>query len=240
MNIQERLFALRDENYKIFQSKLVPNLNPDTVIGVRTPLLRRFANEIAGTEDANRFLLSLPHAFYEENNLHGYIIEKTASFDECIARLDAFEPFIDNWATCDCFTPKILQSDCEKLLLIAEEKLRSRRAYTARFWLRMLMTFFLDDRFELPVLQTASSVKNCLSSFSEQAPALHSDDYYVKMMIAWFFAEALAKQWEIALAFLKENRLDKWTHNKALQKAAESLKIPDEHKALLKTLKRKI
>ena len=221
--IQQRLFELQDLKYRDFQCKLMPTVAPETVIGVRTPALRALAKELAGSEEAAEFLKILPHEYYEENNLHGFIIERLKGYDETVAALDAFLPYVDNWATCDLMSPKVFKKHTEELLGKIDEWLASDKTYTVRFGIEMLMSFYLDERFEPLCLEKVASVK--------------SEEYYINMMIAWYFATALAKQYEAALPYIENRRLERWTHNKTIQKAVESYRITDEQKAYLKTLK---
>lgn len=221
--IQEKLFALQDSKYRDFQCKLMPTVNPETVIGVRTPDQRRLAKEVSKLPDIAEFLKSLPHKYYEENNLHAFLIETIKDYDQAIAALDAFLPFVDNWATCDQMRPKVFEKHLPELLGKIKEWINSEHTYTIRFGINMLMSFYLDKHFDPAYLKLVAGVR--------------SDEYYVNMMIAWFFATALAKQYEKTLPFIEQRCLDPWTHNKAIQKAIESYRITDEQKAYLRTLK---
>lgn len=221
--VQERLFELQDLKYRDFHSKLMPTVPKECVIGVRTPALRRFAKEFGKTEDAGEFLNELPHRYYEENNLHGFLIAGMKDYDRCIAELDRFLPYVDNWATCDLMSPKIFKKHLSELLEKIKVWIDSEHTYTVRFGIGMLMSFYLDEAFEL--------------QYPEMVAKVRSEEYYVNMMTAWYFATALAKQYEAAVPFIENRRLDKWTHNKAIQKAAESCRITDEQKAYLRTLK---
>ncbi len=221
--VRRRLFELRDLKYKEFACKLMPTVNPETVIGVRTPDLRKLAREFSKTPEASEFLKILPHAYYEENNLHGFLIETIRDYDAAVAAVDEFLPYIDNWATCDLISPKIFKKHLPKLYEKIKVWLISGRTYTVRFGIGMLMSFYLDDDFRPEMIELVAGVR--------------SDEYYVNMMIAWYFATALAKQYEAALPYIQEQRLEKWTHNKAIQKAIESYRIGDEAKAYLRTLK---
>lgn len=223
MNILEELFKMQDLEYKEFQAKLIPNISPDIIIGVRTPQLRTFSKKIKNTSEAEVFLQTLPHEFYEENNLHGFLIESIKDYDKCLAEIKKILPFVDNWATCDLMRPLCFKKHKKELLSEIEKWLSSSHTYTIRFALEMLMTFYLDDGFEPRFLKFAAAVK--------------SSEYYVNMMIAWYFATALAKQYDYAVSYLEEKRLEKWVHNKSIQKALESRRISDEQKAYLKTLK---
>ncbi|MDO4545814.1 MAG: DNA alkylation repair protein, partial [Bacillota bacterium] len=220
--IRERLFSMQDLKYKDFNCKLMPTVDPDTVIGVRTPELRKLAKELAGSEEAEAFLKSLPHEYYDENNLHGFLIEKIKDYDACIAAVDAFLPYVDNWATCDLMSPKVFKTHLPQLLSEIRRWISSDETYTIRFGIEMLMTFYLDDEFS--------------QEYPDMVAKLRSEEYYVNMMIAWYFATALAKQYDAVLPYIREQRLDLWTHNKAIQKAVESRRITDDQKAYLKTL----
>lgn len=221
--IQCRLFELQDLKYKEFQCKLMPTINPETVIGVRTPDLRKLAKEYSKTSEASDFLKILPHRYYEENNLHGFLIETITDFDAAVALVDAFLPYIDNWATCDLMSPKVFKKHLPELYEKIKVWLESDQTYTVRFGIEMLMSFFLYHNFKPDMLELVVDIR--------------SDEYYVNMMIAWYFATALAKQYDAALPYIREQRLEKWTHNKAIQKAIESYRISDESKAYLRTLK---
>lgn len=226
-NIEEefrhRLFSLQDIKYKEFQCKLMPTVNPDVVIGVRTPELRKLARELSKLPEASQFLSILPHTYYEENNLHGFLIETIKNYETAIAAVEAFLPYIDNWATCDLMTPKAFKNHRPALYEKINAWLKSDRTYTVRFGIGMLMRLYLDDNFRPEIL--------------EQVASIRSEEYYVNMMIAWFFATALAKQYDAALPYIQEHRLEKWTNNKAIQKAVESYRISDEVKGYLRTFK---
>lgn len=224
-SIQKRLFELQDSEYKEFQCKLMPTVNADTVIGVRTPLLRDFAKQIDGTKTAETFLNTLPHFYYEENNLHSYLTERIKDFDLCVNTVDRFLPFVNNWATCDTMKPKVFAKNPEKLLPYIEKWLCSEHIYAVRYAILMLMTHFLDDKFDVKYLKRVSQIK--------------SDEYYINMMIAWYFATALAKHYESTLPFIEQHVLPDWVHNKTIQKARESYRITAEQKSYLKGLKTK-
>ncbi|MCI8842758.1 MAG: DNA alkylation repair protein [Oscillospiraceae bacterium] len=222
-NFQQRLFALQDLSYRDFQAKLIPTVDPETVIGIRTPALRKLARELAKGEDVQSFLDGLPHQYYDENNLHAFLIEQCKDFDRTVALLDAFLPYVDNWATCDLCSPKVFAKHLPELLPHIMRWTASNQTYTIRFGLEMLMRYYLDGAFQPAYLELAAS--------------LRSEEYYVNMMIAWFFATALAKQYDAALPYLAERRLEAWTHNKTIQKAVESNRISPEQKGYLKTLR---
>lgn len=219
----DRLFAMQDRAYREFQSKLMPTVDPESVIGVRTPQLRQLAKALAGSQEAEQFLVTLPHRYYEENNLHGMLIERIGDFDTCITALNAFLPYVDNWATCDLISPKIFRKHLPELIGHIRRWLASDHAYTVRFGAGMLMRHYLDDAFD--------------PDYPEWVASLEWDEYYVKMMVAWYFATALAKQWDAVLPYLTEGRLDAWVHNKTIQKAIESYRVSDERKNLLRTMR---
>ena len=221
--IRQRLFELQDINYKEFSAKLMPTVSPETVIGVRTPDLRKLAKEVSKKPEALEFLQILPHTYYEENNLHGFLIETIRNYDDAIAAVEAFLPYIDNWATCDLISPKIFKKHLPELYERIQGWLKSDRTYTVRFGIGMLMSFYLDEHFQPEMLALVAGI--------------HSEEYYVNMMIAWYFATALAKQYDAALPYIRGQRLEKWTHNKTIQKAIESFRISDETKTFLRTLK---
>ena len=221
--IKQELFAKQDTIYRDFQSKLIPTLKAGSMIGVRTPELRKMAGQLARREDIALFLEVLPHAYFEENQLHAFIISGRKDFSQCITELTRFLPFMDNWATCDQLSPKIFKKHRPELLPYIREWIASDQTYTIRFGIGMLMEHFLDDDFDL--------------RYPEMVAAVRSEEYYINMMTAWYFATALAKQYEAVLPFLENVKLDPWTHNKAIQKAMESLRITPEQKAYLKSLK---
>lgn len=221
--ISEQLFALQDTEYQMFQSKLMPAIPPETVIGVRTPLLRKLAKELAGTPQAEEFLHSLPHRYYEENNLHAFLIEQIRDYDTVLAETETFLPYIDNWATCDCFCPKVFAKHKAELLSSIRRWLNYGKLYPVRYAMGMLMRYYLDEGFRPEYLAWVAGV--------------HSEEYYLNMMRAWYFATALAKQPDAALPWLTERRLDVWTHNKTIQKAVESCRISPEMKQQLRELR---
>ena len=225
MNIREELFALQDLKYKEFHKRLIPTIDEDTIIGVRIPALRALVKEFSATEEAAEFMKELPHPYYEENNVHAFLIEMIKGYDTCIRELDKFLPYVDNWATCDSMAPKVLKKHLPELMDKIKEWLASDQIYTVRYGIGLLMKFYLDEAFEEKYLQMVADVQ--------------SEEYYINMMIAWYFATALAKHYEKALSYLEEQKLDVWTHNKTIQKAVESHRITPEQKAYLKTLKRK-
>ncbi len=221
--IVRQLFELQDMRYREFNSKLIPDIQYSNVIGVRTPELRRYAKELAGTEEAEVFMHSLPHKYFEENNLHGFLIEKIRDYDRAIDELDAFLPYIDNWATCDQISPAIFKRHLPELYGKILVWIKSEHAFTVRFAIGMLMKFYLDENFDpaMPLLVANTG----------------REEYYIKMMVAWYFATALAKQYDAVIPYIADRRLDVWTHNKTIQKAVESLRISPQTKEYLRTLK---
>lgn len=226
-DIREALFAHADGNYKAFQCLLMPTVDPATVIGVRTPVLRRMAKELRGTAGGDALLAELPHAYFEEYQLHAFLIESIRDFDAALAAVDAFLPFVDNWATCDQLSPKAFKGRFGDLLPHIRRWMAHPHPYTCRFGLGMLMRYGLDGEFDPAFLEEAA------------APAVAKrEEYYVRMMVAWLFATSLAKQYEATLPYLTEKRLPVWTHNKTVQKACESFRVSGEQKMVLKTLRK--
>lgn len=221
--IIEELLEQQDKEYRDFQRKLIPTVAPDRIIGVRTPVLRKMAKEMAKQEDTKDFLDTLPHHYFEENQLHALILSEEKDFEHCIAGIEPFLPYVDNWATCDQMVPKVFKKHTDELLFYIQKWIASDHTYTVRFAVGMLMRFYLDEKFEPEYLEMVAAAK--------------SGEYYVRMMVAWYFATALAKQYNAALVFLEEKRLEPWTHNKTIQKSVESYRIDDEKKAYLRSLK---
>ena len=221
--IQGRLFALADPAYREFHQKLIPTVDPARVIGVRTPRLRALARELAGTPEAAAFLAALPHQYYEENNLHGLLVCRFRDYGRTVAALEQLLPQVDNWATCDLLRPRAFQGRPLQLEGQLRAWIASPHPYTIRFGLEMVMTHYLEEGFQPQWLELAAGVR--------------SGEYYVNMMVAWLFATALAKQYAAALPYLQERRLDRWTHNRTIQKAVESYRITPEQKALLRGLR---
>lgn len=217
------LFEFQDLNYRDFQSRLMPTVPKERIIGVRTPVLRKYAAEFAKRENAAEFLQTLPHKYYEEDNLHGFLIEKIRDFEQCIDALDKFLPYVDNWATCDMMSPKVLKKYPQELLVAVKRWIASEHVYEVRFAIGCLMKYYLEDNFS--------------EEYADMAAAVESEEYYIKMMQAWYFATALAKQYERILPYIEKKRLEPWVHNKAIQKAVESYRITPEQKTYLKTLK---
>lgn len=223
MNITDELFALRDEKYKRFHSGLIPNIPADTIIGVRTPQLRKLAKTLFKEGAYEEFIGSLPHTYYEENNLHAFLIEQLKDYNDAVARTKEFLPYVDNWATCDCFAPKVFAKHKDKLIDVIYEWLDSDKTYTVRYAIGMLMRYYLDGDFD--------------ERYPEIISQIRSDEYYINMMIAWYFATALAKQRDCAMKYITGYRLSAWVHNKTIQKAVESFRISNEDKDFLKTLR---
>lgn len=224
MNIKEELLALQDISYADFQAKLIPNIPRDLFIGVRVPEARKLAKRIVEEPEASKFLKDIPHKYYDENILHGLLVSEIKYYDDCIEAVDEFLPYLDNWAVCDIMSPKIFKKNKKALLEKIKEWSASEKTYTCRFGIEMLMSYFLDDDFKPEYLEIPLSV--------------NSEEYYVQMMIAWFFATALAKQWDMTIKYIEDQYLDTWTHNKAIQKARESKRITPKQKEYLKSLKR--
>ena len=221
--IREELFRLQDLDYRDFQSRLIPTMSTDRMIGVRTPELRKFAKELGKRPDKDEFLENLPHRYYDEDQLHAFLLSEMKDYGECLAAVERFLPFVNNWATCDQMSPRVFRKHRTELMTPIRDWLTSEQPYTVRFGVGMLMEHYLDGDFDL--------------AYPEMVARLRSDEYYVNMMIAWYFATALAKQYDAVLPFLEEQRLDDWTHNKAIQKAIESRRITPEQKAYLRGLK---
>lgn len=221
--IRARLLSMQDTVYRDFQCRLMPTVAPETVIGVRTPALRKMAVELAGSQEATAFLADLPHTYYEENNLHAFLVERISSFDDCLSAVEAFLPYVDNWATCDSFSPPVFKKNKSALLTAVWRWIGAEHTYTMRYGIGMLMRHFLDGDFS-PV-------------FPAVVAAVPMGEYYVHMMVAWYFATALGKQYDAVIPYLTERRLPARTHNATIQKAVESYRIAPEIKSYLKTLR---
>ena len=221
--LQEELFGLQDLKYRDFHSKLMPNVEKEQVIGIRTPVLRKFAKQFAKTEEAVAFLQELPHEYYEENNLHMMLITGIKDYQECLEEVIRFLPYIDNWATCDYPAPKCFAQHKEELLPYIRQWIASKETYTIRYGIGMLMRLYLEEDFSEEYLELVARVQ--------------SEEYYVNMMIAWYFATALAKQWDAVIPYIEEHRLSDWVHRKTIQKSIESYRITDEQKRYLRTLR---
>ena len=222
--ILDELFSLQDEEYREFNSKLIPTVSKENVIGIRIPVLRKYEKEIRNSEKAKEFLNSLPHKYTEEYNLHALLLENIKSYEDTIKALNDFLPFVDNWATCDIMSIKIFKKHLDILPGQLDIWLNSSHTYTIRFAIKMYMSYYLDENFDVAYMTKISKIQ--------------SDEYYVNMMLSWYFATALAKQYETAIKFLEENKLSQWVHNKTIQKAIESYRITAEQKTYLRTLKR--
>ena len=222
-NVQTRLFELQDLKYRDFHAKLMPTVNKEKIIGVRTPALRVFAKKYGKTDEAKEYLQILSHQYYEENNLHGLLIEQIKDYDTCLEELERFLPYIDNWATCDIPRPKCFAKHKTELLPVIKEWIASGNTYTIRYGIGTLMSFYLDEDFKPEYIELVASVQ--------------SEEYYVNMMIAWYLATALAKQWDATIPYLEERKLSPWVHRKTIQKAVDSYRITDEQKVYLKTLR---
>ncbi len=222
-DIQERLFELQDKKYAEFSAKLTPTVDAELFIGVRIPQMRKLAKTLVKEDSYEDFLGELPHEYYDENVLHGLIVSELKDYENCMAKVEHFLPYVDNWAVCDTMSPKVLKKHKEKLMVKIVDWAASDHTYTCRFGMLMLMKHFLDDDFKEEYLEIPSGVI--------------SEEYYVNMMIAWFFATALAKQWDAAVQYIEKRRLSDWTHRKTIQKACESYRITDEQKAYLRRLK---
>ncbi len=225
MTIREKLFALQDIEYRDFQAKLIPTVDGSRMIGVRTPDLRKLAKARKGSAEAEAFLATLPHAYFDEDQLHAFLISEEKDFGKCLQKTEAFLPYIDNWATCDQLSPGVFRKHTEELLPFIRKWITSEKTYTIRFGIGMLMQHYLDAYFD-PV-------------YPEMIAKIRSSEYYVNMMTAWYFATALAKQYDAVISYIEKECLDVWTHNKAIQKCVESRRISPEQKEYLKTLKRK-
>ena len=223
MSIYEKLSEVKDDEYKEFQAKLVPNISPDVILGVRTPDMRKIAKEMYGTPEGDSFLNELPHKYYEENLVHFFMIARIKDFDECVAAVETFLPYVDCWPVSDQSSPAVFKKNHQKLIPYIKKWIASDHVYTARFGLRMLMNEYLGEDFKDEYLELAASKKG--------------DDYYLKMMIAWYFATALAKRYDETIPYIEERRLDEWVHRKSIQKALESYRVSDEHKEYLRSLK---
>lgn len=227
--ITQKLFSLQDEKYRDFQIKLVPGITKEQMIGIRTPDLRTLAKKIASNHDTtSAFLQELPHKYFEENLIHFFIVALIKDFDECINQVEKFLPYVDCWPVCDQASPKVFKKNHEKLLTLVKNWISSEHIYTSRYGMRILMNEFLGEDFKT---EYADLVVSRMSRKGE------AEDYYLKMMAAWYFATALAKNWDQVLPFIEKRELDPWTHNKAIQKALESFRVSNEHKEYLRTLK---
>ena len=221
--LQRSLFELQDLKYRDFQSKLLPKTEKEQIIGVRTPILRKFAKEFAQTKEAQKFLQELPHQYYEENNLHLMLVTQIRDYKKCLKEVTQFLPYIDNWATCDLPLPKCFEKHKAELIVDVKNWIASNDTYTIRYGIGVLLRLYLAEDFK--------------DEYPKLVSAVISDEYYVNMMIAWYFATALAKQWEAVIGYLKDRKLTEWVHRKTIQKAIESNRITEEQKAELRGLR---
>lgn len=223
MTLYDILYEIKDDDYKKFQAKLVPNIPPETIIGVRTPQMRKIAKDVFESDYRDEFLNDLPHKYYEENLIHFFVLAMIRDFDECVEKVELFLPYVDCWPVSDQATPKSFKKNHQKLLPYIKKWISSQHVYTARFGIRMLMNEYLGEDFKEEYLEIVACKKG--------------EDYYLKMMIAWYFATALAKRYDESVKYIENRRLDEWVHKKAIQKALESYRVEDEHKKYLKSLK---
>ena len=221
--VYEELYKLQDKKYRELQVKIIPNIDPDSIIGVRTPELKKYAKQLAADGKADEFLSDLPHKYFEENQLHSFIISGIKDYEKCMDELGRFLPYVDNWATCDQLSPKALKKHKAELLDRIKTWIKSDKTYIIRFSIKMLMDHFLDEDYK--------------TEYPKMVAKVRSDEYYVNMMSAWYFATALAKQYDTAVTFIEQKKLDKWTHNKAIRKSVESYRISPEKKEYLRSLK---
>ncbi len=217
------LFEMQDSGYRDFHAALMPTIEKDTIIGVRTPALRKYAKSFAKSSEAEVFLKDLPHRYYEENNLHGFMLCEMKDMERCVSELEAFLPYIDNWATCDMLRPKVFKKNPESLIPFVRKWLASGETYTMRYAIGMLLSYFLDEEFK--------------PEYPELVASIDSEEYYVQMMQAWYFATALAKQWDAVIPFIEQKRMSKWVHNKTIQKSVESYRITPSQKEYLRTFR---
>ena len=229
MNISEiraELYRLQDSKYREMQIRIIPSVKPESIIGVRTPALRSMAKQLAGQKETEAFLNDLPHTYFEENQLHAFILSGMKDYAKCLQALERFLPYVDNWATCDQMSPRVFRKHRKELADSIREWIGSAEPYTVRFGIGMLMEHYLDADFD--------------PAYPELAAAVRSEEYYVNMMTAWYFATALAKQYEAVLPYIEQRRLDPWTHNKTIRKAIESYRITPEQKEYLRSLQVKV
>lgn len=219
-SVKQDLLAMRDEKFARFNAKLLPGIAAETVLGVKTPLLRKYAKKMP---NADIFLIDLPHKYFEENQVHAFLVAEIRDFETCVDMVDKFLPYIDNWATCDQMIPKVFGKNMDALLPWINKWIKSGHTYTVRFAIGLLMRFYLGDKFDI--------------KYAEQVANIKSNEYYINMMRAWYFATALAKNWNEVIGIIENKKLDSWTHNKTIQKATESYRISHEKKEYLHTLR---
>ena len=221
--IIDLLFERQDIKYRDFQAPLFPNIDKEKMIGVRTPNLKKLAKELNGSDLAKEFVETLPHYYFDENQLHAFLISLIKDYETCLKEVDRFLPYIDNWGTCDQLSPNVFVKHKDELIISIKKWLKNKHTYTVRFAIGMLLALYLDDSFKEEYMELVSNIK--------------SEEYYINMMIAWYFATALAKQYKTAIKYIEDEKLSIWVHNKTIQKAVESYRITDEQKAYLKSLK---
>ena len=221
--IVDLLFSKQDIKYRDFQAHLFPNIEKERMIGVRTPELKKLAKELFGSETANRFIETLPHYYFDENQLHAFLISLIKDYKICLKEVERFLPYVDNWGTCDQLSPKVFSKHKDELITPVKKWLKSKHTYTVRFAIGMLMQHYLEESFKEEYMEMVATIK--------------SEEYYINMMMAWYFATALAKQWDTTIKYMEDKRLSTWVHNKTIQKAVESYRITDKQKAYLKSLK---
>ena len=221
--IVDLLFSKQDIKYRDFQAPLFPGVEKDRFIGVRTPELKKLAKELFGSETTNQFIETLPHRYFDENQLHAFIISSIKDYQTCLNKVERFLPYVDNWGTCDQLSPKVFAKHKDESIVPIKKWLKSKHTYTVRFAIGMLMQHYLDESFKEEYMSLIAAIK--------------TEEYYINMMIAWYFATALAKKWDIAIKYIENNKLSPWVHNKTIQKAVESYRITDEQKSYLKSLK---
>ena len=223
MTLYDRLMEVKDDTYREFQIKLVPNIPPETILGVRTPEMRKIAKEVSESPERDAFLRDVPHRYYEENLIHFFVVSMIKDFDACVEAVESFLPYVDCWPVSDQATPKAFVKNRQKVLPYIKKWIASEHIYTARFGIRMLMNEFLGDDFKEEYLELVADKRG--------------KDYYLKMMVAWYFATALAKRYDETVPYFEKRRLDEWVHKKAIQKAIESYRVSDEHKDYLRSLR---
>ena len=221
--VVDLLFENQDIKYRDFQAPLFPTIDKELMIGVRTPVLKTLAKELFGSETANSFIETLPHRYFDENQLHAFLISRIKDYQTCLKEVERFLPYVDNWGTCDQLSPKVFEKHKDELIVNIKKWLKSKHTYTIRFAIGMLMQHYLNESFKEEYMKLVASIK--------------SEEYYVNMMIAWYFATALAKKWDTAIKYIEDKKLSSWIHNKTIQKAVESYRISNEQKTYLKSLK---